>query len=209
MDFLDFECTLSKRCCQWPPQIPILVTSCCQHISLSAWELSFILKIHRAVWKFWVNMPRRSHQPIILGWENSEGCPHLFPDFLVELSRGSHSSGNKASGADGKEPACSAGDQGSISGSGRCPGEGNGNPLQYSWLENPMDRGAWWARDHKESDTTDWLTLSLLLSHNGNLNSNIPFSAFFPSLYHFLSPFPVFLRSTLKETACRHDFPSG
>ena len=36
-------------------------------------------------------------------------------------------------------------DVGSISGSGRSPGEGNGNPLQYSCLENPMDRGAWWA----------------------------------------------------------------
>ena len=42
----------------------------------------------------------------------------------------------------GKEPACNAGDVGSIPGSGRSPGEGNGNPLQYSCLENPMDRGA-------------------------------------------------------------------
>ena len=38
-----------------------------------------------------------------------------------------------------------AGDEGSIPGSGRCPGEGHGNPLHYSCLENPMDRGAWWA----------------------------------------------------------------
>ena len=47
--------------------------------------------------------------------------------------------------SDGKESACSAGDLGSIPGSGRFPGEGNGNPLQYSCLGNPMDRGAWWA----------------------------------------------------------------
>ena len=40
--------------------------------------------------------------------------------------------------------ACNAGDLGSIPGSERSPGEGNGNPLQYSCLENPMDRGAWW-----------------------------------------------------------------
>ena len=40
------------------------------------------------------------------------------------------------------------GDTGSIPGSGRFPGEGNGNPLQYSSLENPMDRGAWWAIVH-------------------------------------------------------------
>ena len=44
-----------------------------------------------------------------------------------------------------KESACNAGDPGSIPGLGRSPGEGNGDPLQYSCLENPMDRGAWWA----------------------------------------------------------------
>ena len=44
-----------------------------------------------------------------------------------------------------KEPTCQAGDTGSIPGSGRSPGEGNGNPLQYSCLGNPMDRGAWQA----------------------------------------------------------------
>ena len=48
-------------------------------------------------------------------------------------------------GSDGKESTCNAGDLGSIPGSGRSPGEGNGNPLQYSGLENPMDRGAWLA----------------------------------------------------------------
>ena len=42
------------------------------------------------------------------------------------------------------ESACKAGGPGSIPGSGRSPAEGNGNPLQYSCLENPMDRGAWW-----------------------------------------------------------------
>ena len=47
-------------------------------------------------------------------------------------------------GSDGKEPACHVGDPGSILGSGRSPGEGNGSPLQYSCLENAMDRGAWW-----------------------------------------------------------------
>ena len=45
--------------------------------------------------------------------------------------------------SDGKEAACSGGDLGSIPGSGRSPGEGNGNPFQYSCLENSMDRGAW------------------------------------------------------------------
>ena len=50
--------------------------------------------------------------------------------------------------SDGKESTCNAGDPGSIPGSGRALGEGNGNPLQYSCLENPMDRGEWWAIVH-------------------------------------------------------------
>ena len=51
-------------------------------------------------------------------------------------------------GSDGKASVCNAVDQGLTPGSGRSPGEGNGNPLQYSCLENPMDRGAWWATVH-------------------------------------------------------------
>ena len=47
--------------------------------------------------------------------------------------------------SNGEESACSAGDLGSIPGLGRSPGEGNGNPLQYPCLDNPMDRGAWQA----------------------------------------------------------------
>ena len=50
-------------------------------------------------------------------------------------------------GSDGKESACNAGDPGSIL-SSRRSGEGKGNPLQYSYLENPMDGGAWWATVH-------------------------------------------------------------
>ena len=56
-----------------------------------------------------------------------------------------------------KNPPANAGDSGSIPGSGRSPGEGNGNPLQYSCLGNPMNTGAWWATVHvvaKELDRT-------------------------------------------------------
>ena len=56
-----------------------------------------------------------------------------------------------------KNPPANTGDVGSIPGSGRSPGEGNGNPLQYSYLENPIDRGDWYAIIHwiaKESDKT-------------------------------------------------------
>ena len=57
----------------------------------------------------------------------------------------------------GNESACQEGDANSIPGSGRSPGEGNGNPLQYSCLGNPMNRGVWWATVHgvtKELDMT-------------------------------------------------------
>ena len=66
----------------------------------------------------------------------------------------------------GKELTCKAGDVGSVPGLGRCPGKRNGNPLQYSYLGNPMDRRAWWAIVHgvtKELDTTHLLN-----------NKNIP-----------------------------------
>ena len=64
-------------------------------------------------------------------------------------------------GSDGKESAYNVGDPGSILGSGRSPGEGNGYPLQYSCLENPTDRGAWQATFHgglKELDMTEQLS---------------------------------------------------
>ena len=59
--------------------------------------------------------------------------------------------------SDNKESACNVGDPGSISGLGRSHGEGNGNPIQYSCLENPMDKGVWQAMVHgvTKSDTTD------------------------------------------------------
>ena len=59
---------------------------------------------------------------------------NLYPDILLR---------DFPSVSDGKESACNAGDPGLIPGSGRSPGEGNGYPLQYSCLGNPMDRGAW------------------------------------------------------------------
>ena len=71
---------------------------------------------------------------------------------------------------DSKESACNTGDPGLMPGSGRSPGEGNGYPLQYSCLENPMDRGAWWATVHgvaKSQTRLRDLTLSQYVSAEG------------------------------------------
>ena len=61
------------------------------------------------------------------------------------------------SGSDGKTSVCNAGDPGSIPGLGRSPGEGNGSPLQYSCLENSMDRGAWGAAVYRVAQSRTWL----------------------------------------------------
>ena len=108
----------------------------------------------------------------------------------------------------GKESACSAGDLGLIPGLGRSPGGGNGKPLQYTCLENPMDRGAWWATVHgvtrvghnlatnplplvKEIGNSDWnkrgscffLTLKTSKDNQSQSNSRGPGLASFISLF--------------------------
>ena len=72
-------------------------------------------------------------------------------------------------GSDGKESTCNTGNLGLTPRSGRSPGEGNCNPLEYSCLENPMDSGAW---GHKELDMTEWLTLSCIILKHTKYNKN-------------------------------------
>ena len=77
--------------------------------------------------------------------------PYLLPGIMVNAPY-------TPGGSEVKASACNAGDLGSIPGSGRFPREENGNPLQYSCLENPMDGGAWWATVH--GVTQSWTPLS-------------------------------------------------
>ena len=80
---------------------------------------------------------------------------------------------------------CNAGDLGSIPGSGRSPGGGHGNPLQRSCLENPMDRGARWARAHRVRKSWTWLS--------GSAQHSAPQNACLLSLFASLSPSHTFL----------------
>ena len=88
-----------------------------------------------------------------LGWEDrlAKGVA-TDSSILAEKSHGQRNLGGFMGfpgGSDSKESTCNAQQSSSIPGSGRSPGGGHGNPLQYSCLENPMDRGAWWATVHE------------------------------------------------------------
>ena len=73
-------------------------------------------------------------------------------------------------GSDGKESARSVGDSSSIPGLGRSPGEGHGNPLQYSSLDNLVDRGAWWAMVHRAAQSRTGLKQRSTLIHPATMS---------------------------------------
>ena len=107
-------------------------------------------------------------------------------------------------GSEVKASAWNAGDSGSIPGLGRSPGEGTGNPLQYSCLENPMDRGAWWATVHgvtksrtRLSDFTSLhftsLCVPIVPGAMEPMYTNIFFYTYFTKLLHlYLCPYLSF-----------------
>ena len=109
------------------------------------------------------------------------GAPYTLPKRVYQLF--------PLGGASGKEPACQCrrGDVGSIPGSGRSPGEGNGNPLQYSCLESPMDRGVWEATVHRVPNS--WTRLKWL-----NMPACMPTYSDFSRLSQVISLFKFLLR---------------
>ena len=124
--------------------------------------------------------------------------------------------------SDGKESACNAGDLGSISGSGRFPGEGSGYALQYSCLKNPMDRGAWraigglqrvkhaWA--HTQSSYISWLLFKAV--PQGHLRGCLPslwFSIFRLCFSLFFSPevHRVTFEARLSHLSLNSGLPGG
>ena len=137
---------------------------CCKRIAEkwdSGWtqvvgfrEILFLLfKIKEFASFFYAN-GHESERKIMMGeWENcwSIWCSLVFPG-----------------GSDGKDSTCSAGDLGLIPGSGQSPGAGHGNPLQYSCLENSMDRGAWWATVHGVTKSQTWLIMFLSSKRDWN-----------------------------------------
>ena len=119
-------------------------------------------KIHHFSCRWVLNQlsNKASPSPRILEWVDNP--------FSSRSSRPRNWTGVFPGGSEVKASACNVGDLGSIPGLGRPPGEGNGNPLQYSCLENPIDGGAWWAIAHGVAKSWTWLsdlTFAFFLLH--------------------------------------------
>ena len=126
------------------PEVGLLI-----HTLVLSLVFFFFLEISILFFSDCINL--NSHQQCRHVLFSQHSLQHLlFVDFLMM--------GILTCSSVGKESACSAGDPGSIPGSGRSPGEGNGKPLQYPCLENLMDRGAWWAAVHGVAKS--WARLS-------------------------------------------------
>ena len=103
---------------------------------------------------FWVLCPRGAISYGSAGY--TVPWPH-FQSCLTSVSKDLRDSEGFPGGSGVKNPPANAGDMGLIPGSGRSPGKGNGNPVQYSCLENSMGRGAWWDVVHAMAKSWTWL----------------------------------------------------
>ena len=114
------------------------------------------------------------------------------------------------SGSDGKESTCNVGDLGVIPRSGRSPGEGNGNPLQYSCLENPMDRGVWRATVHgvtknqTRPSTYAWMHCIAILNsmHSVPLFSDL--SLAYLIHYHFFKQYTLNICTSIRNLSSKY-----
>ena len=122
---------LTKVCIVKATVFPV-VTDECKNLTIKNAESQRIDAFKLWFWR------RLLRDPWIARRSNQSFLKEINPEYSMGLSCSS----------DVKDSACNAGDLGSIPQSGRFPGEGNGNTLQYSSLENSMDRGAWWATVH-------------------------------------------------------------
>ena len=114
------------------------------------WSISHKKNKIRSLVEIWMDLDS------VTEWSKSETLKQILYINTYMWSVENDVCGGFPSDSDGKESACNVRDSGSIPGSGRFPGEGNGNSLQYFCLENPMGRGAWWVTVH--GDTHNWVT---------------------------------------------------
>ena len=114
------------------------------------WSISHKKNKIRSLVEIWMDLDS------VTEWSKSETLKQILYINTYMWSVENDVCGGFPSDSDGKETACNVRDSGSIPGSGRFPGEGNGNSLQYFCLENPMGRGAWWVTVH--GDTHNWVT---------------------------------------------------
>ena len=121
-----------------------------------------------AILIFGSNLNLCQHDSVILSWDIRQNRMNNYYMLYV------HSRGSQRVIVVKKKPACQCRrhrDMGSIPGSGRSPGGGHGNPLQYSCLENPMDEGAWWAIVHRVAKSQTWLMWLNMHTHSSQRTS--------------------------------------
>ena len=100
---------------------------------------------HSSILAWRIPMERGAWRAIVYGVAESDTTEQLSTENFSMVNKVTITTLGFPGGSDSKESSCNAADLGSIPELGRSPGEGHGNLLQYSCLENPIDRGAWWA----------------------------------------------------------------
>ena len=130
----------SLSCCFWPAGVSTTTGSCaCTHVPTHT---------HTHIFKFWTLWVCECV------WEREQESSRAY--HLLGFPSGTVVKNLPANAGDSR-------DTGLIPGSGRSPGGGHGNPLQYSCLENSMDRGAWWAAVHGIAKSRTWLSMYTLM----------------------------------------------